>query len=67
MTYMIPVCYTNQVNQGITHSGSDLFALYPIQRAPLHLAAGKGDDDILLRLAASGADVNIIDNNGVSK
>ena len=61
------MCYTNQVNQGITHSGSDLFVLYHVQRAPLHIAAGKGNDEILLYLAARGADVNINDRNGVSK
>ena len=49
------------------HSGSDLFALYHVQQAPLHIAAGKGDDDTVVYLAGNGADVNIKNNNGVSK
>ena len=43
------------------------FALKHVQQAPLHIAAGGGHDHTVLHLADNGADVNIKDNNGVSK
>ena len=43
------------------------FALKHVQQAPLHIAARGGHDDTVLYLADNGADVNIKDNNGVSK